>query len=189
MWYFENYPKISYSTNNGNDTISVVDITKRFRFREDVLKNKYILFKYTIKENEKPFELANSYYNDPTLDWILFLTNKVIDPYFDWPLNNREFQSYIEKKYGSVKQARQTIKRYEWIIQNKYVDIKGNTVPEKKINVDLAQYNTIPDNERNIVSAYDEELQLNENKRQIQVIDKKFIGEITREFKDLYDNR
>ena len=38
-----------------------------------------------------PENIADRYYGDSTLHWIVLLTNNILDPYFDFPLNYRNF--------------------------------------------------------------------------------------------------
>jgi hypothetical protein len=54
MWYFSNFPKANYEI-LGNQSIVITDISRRFKFVEKVLKNKYILYNYVIREGERLF--------------------------------------------------------------------------------------------------------------------------------------
>jgi hypothetical protein len=185
MWLFDNYPKVDYVLLDNNQ-INATDITKRFKFVEKVLQNKYILFKYVIRENERPGIVAQRYYKDETLDWLILITNKIIDPYFEWPMSNREFNDYIKKKYGSIPAAKTTYAKYYKIFQKQTTTYDGFQVPEKKFEIDQAAYQMLVDSERERVTNYNYELQKNEARKQIKVIEKSFIPQILKEAEKIY---
>lgn len=60
----------------------------------------------------RPDVLADAYYQDAELDWMIYLSNQIIDPYYNWYLNEEELQSYILDKYGDVDYPKQKIKFY-----------------------------------------------------------------------------
>lgn len=186
MFFFENYPKVNYVV-NGDVVMNVTDITKRFKFTEEVLKNKYVLFNYVIKEGERPDIIAHKYYKDSRLDWVILLTNKIIDPYFGWPLSNREFEDYIVKKYGSLEYAKKTYSRYFKIVQPKTKTFDGFIVPERTVEIDFQAYTNTPVSDRKRLTIYQDEYNKNEKKKTIKIIEKSYIGQIQEEFKKLYE--
>lgn len=97
--YFENFPVIKY----GNT--QVVDITKRVAFLESVSKNPYVFYPYEITHNERADQLSSRYYEDSYKAWIIYLSNKILDPYYEWHLHSKEFEQFIEGKYGSLETA------------------------------------------------------------------------------------
>lgn len=105
--YFEKFPIITYSNN------SVVDITKRVALLERVSQNPYVFYPYDISDNERPDQLSTRYYDDPYKSWLVYIANKIIDPYYEWYLSNDEFNEFIEKKYGSIESAQQKITYYK----------------------------------------------------------------------------
>lgn len=186
MWYFSNFPKVNYVILGTNNSVPVMDISKRFKFIEKVLKNKYVLYNYTIKEGDRPDIVAHKYYGDAKLDWIVMMTNIIIDPYFEWPMSFREFEEYITKTYGSVETAKSTWSKYYKIIQEKQMTYDGYSVPEKKLEIDATAYQNLVASERRRVSTYDCEYEKNEEKRFIRLIDKIYIPQILTEAVKLY---
>lgn len=114
--YFENFPIINY--NDGD----AVDITKRTALLERVSRNPYVFYPYEIQANERPDQFSFRYYEDQYASWLLYFTNKVLDPYYEWYLSQDEFLSLIEMKYGSVELAQRKIKFY----RNNWVSEYGN---------------------------------------------------------------
>ena len=56
-----------------------------------------------------PEILADKFYNDPQLHWIILHANEIHDARFDWPLTVPNLVSYVEAKYPS----REAIHHYE----------------------------------------------------------------------------
>jgi hypothetical protein len=104
--YFAKFPLILY---NGQ---AVINITERTAFLNTVYNNPYLYYQYNIKPGERPDNIADRYYENQYMDWILYLSNKVIDPYYDWYLDQNSFNNYIVLKYGSIQKAFSKIKFY-----------------------------------------------------------------------------
>lgn len=123
--YFTKFPIISY----GN--IQAVDITDRVVFSRNTLKNPYVYYPYDISQNERTDQLAFRYYNDPYYAWLIYISNSMIDPYYDWYLSQEQLYEFITLKYGSVYNAQRKVKLY----QNNWID---------KPNISIAQYIDLP---------------------------------------------
>lgn len=104
--YFEKFPVITYANNQA------VDITKRVALMEKVSTNPYVFYPYDITTNERADQLSNRYYDDSYRSWIFYLTNKIVDPYYEWYMAENEFEEYIDKKYGSFINAKQKVMYY-----------------------------------------------------------------------------
>lgn len=104
--YFKKLGTVSYNGDIVNNIITSI------RFKDVVEKNNFIFYPYTIEEYERPDLIAEHYYGDSRYTWVVYLSNKIVDPYFEWPLSTNEFQSFIIKKYGSVEAALEKIEFY-----------------------------------------------------------------------------
>jgi hypothetical protein len=118
--YFDKFPIISYANNQ------VVDITKRVAMLEKVSRNPYAFYPYDIVGDERADQLSSRYYDDSYKSWLLYITNKITDPYYEWYLTEREFLEFLEKKYGSIYTSQQKIKFYrnDWESQES-LDVSG----------------------------------------------------------------
>jgi hypothetical protein len=105
--YFDKFPKIQYSNNE------VVDITKRATLLDKVYNNPLAYYPYAISSEERADQLSERYYKDSYQSWLIYFANKIIDPYYEWYLHEREFNDYIVKKYGSYFRSQQKIKHYK----------------------------------------------------------------------------
>ena len=102
--YFRNIPNLEYINRNEN-TISEYSKTKnlfkRGKIRDDIFGNLSYFNKYIIVGDERPDNVAFKVYNDETLDWVVMLSNNILNLYDEWPLTQESFDSYLLEKYGS----------------------------------------------------------------------------------------
>lgn len=97
--YFNFFPSTSYANN------IVTNIIAKVKFDQSVQENLAIFYPYTIIQGERADQIAARVYDDPTLDWIIYMSNNITDPYYDWPLSQEQFNQYILAKYGSIPKA------------------------------------------------------------------------------------
>lgn len=101
--YFKNFPTIVYSGS------LVTNIIARAKIDSSVRDKTAVFFPYTVREGERPDTIASNYYEDPNFAWLIYYANETLDPYFEWPLSGNEFKEFIQRKYGSVAKAQDTI--------------------------------------------------------------------------------
>jgi hypothetical protein len=46
------------------------------------------------------------------MSWLLYISNDIIDPYYDWYLSSEELEELVEKKYDSLTDAKLKVKHY-----------------------------------------------------------------------------
>jgi len=97
--YFAKFPLVNY-----NDTLCA-DITRRVRLTESTRNALTLYYNYEVKNGTRADLIADAYYKDPGLDWLLWLTNDTVDPYYQWNMSDTDFDSYLTKKYGSIETA------------------------------------------------------------------------------------
>jgi Base plate wedge protein 53 len=112
--YFQNFKSISYGNNQ------VVDITERAVILSNLQRNPFVYYPQDITNGARADQLAYSYYEDSYTSWIIYLSNNIIDPYYEWYLDDYQFNNFIADKYGSVQKASEKIAYYinNWIDQN-----------------------------------------------------------------------
>lgn len=105
--YFSRFPLVDY---NG---IPAKNILARVDFTDQTKKDIYANFDYVVQEGtSRPDILSFNYYNSSQYDWLVYLTNNVVDPYYDYYLSESDFKNYIIGKYGSIDVARSKILFY-----------------------------------------------------------------------------
>ena len=104
--YFDRFPVIDY------DGVIAKNILSRVDFTEQSKKEIYSTFQFVLEEGfERPDILSYNYYGSSQFDWMIYLTNNIVDPYYDYYRPTADFKNYIERKYGSASNAR-TITRF-----------------------------------------------------------------------------
>lgn len=174
MFLFRPYPTVRYRVPGTKKTIAVTNLTKRFAVANFLNNARASFDEYYVQDGERPDIIAYQYYGDPTLDWLIMLTNEMHDPYFEWVLSYEQFNEYLRQKYGSVSAAQSTVHHYEQILQQKKtINDNGEQriIPEKKVIVDYTTYASLTASERQTVTVYDYENELNENRRHIYLLD------------------
>jgi len=123
--YFDKFPIVQYSNN------AVVDITKRVVVLDSVSNNPFAFYPYEIDVYERPDQFSYRYYQDPYQSWLVYLANKIVDPYYEWYLSDTEFNDFLQKKYGSIYLSQVKIKYY----QNNWIGVE---------NISSSEYNSLP---------------------------------------------
>ena len=185
-FYFRPFPLINYDIKKNKLPLLLTNVTARYKIR-DVLKNKVaIYYDYIVKDSDRPDLIAFKYYEDETLDWLIYIVNDIIDPYYDWPLDQDAFNKYIRTLYGSVAGAKGTVFEYRKIITKQKVLFDGTNVPERYVVVDQNTYNTLAADLRREVDAYEYYEEENNNKRRIRLLDKRFAANVKSEVEVIF---
>lgn len=174
-YYFENFPTISYDLEKNGNFNNITNIFLRYKIIDVFKKQQAVYYNYNIKDGERPDVIAFKYYGDASLDWIILLTNNIIDPQFDWPLSSKAFENYLVKKYGSITTAREQTHHYEQITQQQQVMFDGTIIPEEYFEIDLNTYNTLSDSDKRIITSYEYEERINESKRSIKLLSEEYV--------------
>lgn len=105
--YFSKFNRINY----GNTV--AVNVTNRAVVLESVFENPFLYYDYDIGESIRPDQIADAYYEDQYLDWMVYIGNRIVDPYYGWYMDNQQLNTYVEKTYGPVDEQQQRVKYYE----------------------------------------------------------------------------
>lgn len=177
-FYFRPHPTISYRIPGTKRSVAATDITRRFSLANFVRNSNVNFEEYYVQDGERPDTVAYDYYDDASLDWLVLLANEIHDPYYEWPLSYEQFNSYLAQKYGNVNTAYQTVHHYERILQEQKLIIDNGIqriLPEKTVEVDYTTYLTLTATQRRSVSVFDYENKLNEDRKQIYLIDLNYL--------------
>ena len=208
--YFNYFPKTFYSANtNSTGVDSVTNIIARFGFENSLKQNSSAFYKYNIQESDTPEIIARKYYDNSERHWIVLMFNDIVDPQYDWPLNEKVLINYIDAKYssnGSANTPAQTglawamdtnnVNAYYKIVTRTSFD--GTQIIEK-LEIDSNTYNNLIEttNSFNLndgttitqtvtkekESYYLYEVNLNESKREIRLLKPDFVSAVEKEFK------
>ena len=116
--YFRNLPDFLYV--NRNDTqretenYSVVkNFFKRAKLRGDIFENLTFFEKFIVQGDDRPDNVAHEVYGDPFLDWVVLLSNNVVNVQSEWPLSQADFFTYLNEKYDNETVLYSGIHHYE----------------------------------------------------------------------------
>ena len=105
MGYFRELPNVEYQSFlsdslSSQSYLTVKNLFRRNKLRDD-LQNVFTIFdKYEIIEGARPDTVAEEYYGDAELDWVVLITAGIINVRDEWPLSNRELYNYANEIHG-----------------------------------------------------------------------------------------
>jgi hypothetical protein len=208
MKYFNTFPK-TYFLDNNNNLLTLTNLMTRIDVRPSVLNNSLAFYGYDIQDGETPDIIASKYYGDSYRYWLtLFGNQDIIDPQFDWPLSSNEFQSYLVAKYSdAAAEANTSVVTYMTTTVQEYrktittTDSVSSTTTSKTYVIGVDEYNSITPSTTSqtfpngavvsesittsAVNIYDYEVEQNESKRNINLLNSAYTSQIEYEFKSL----
>jgi len=189
--FFSNYPRIAYDISGDNSTVPnytvAVNLMIRNKLRGAVENDIATYYPYVVPEGMRPDVLSYQYYGDTIYTWAIYLINNILDPYWEWPLGYKDFRSYVSNKYGSIETAQSQIHHYEYIARARAEKTgTSDPVPAHKLEIDYQTYTETAVTEREIIYSYGYERDLNESKREIQLIDSAYIQSVQDEARGLF---
>lgn len=184
MAYFREFPLVDYGNHQSRNIILKSAILK------SVLDKASVFYNYIIKEGYRPDMVAFEEYGDPEYDWIVMLSNSLMDPYYEWPMDNKTFRGYIEAKYNSDVYTLQS-----QILHYKYTGLTNET-PEQ---IAMISWTMTPETHAILavqeptsvsgwspVYVYDYEDDLNDSRRSIKLISKTYLSQIEKELSTVF---
>jgi len=103
--YFRQLPDFDYvNRTSENHSISayetVKNIFKRAKISDDIFSDLTFFTKYKIVGDDRPDNVANKFYDDPRLDWIVLLSNNIMNVQTEWPMTQSDYYDFLIDKYG-----------------------------------------------------------------------------------------
>lgn len=197
MQYFDTLPKIINIDSRGNSRV-MTNLLARASIIPAILKDPLVYYSYDIQEGDTPEIIAHKYYGDSYRYWIVLFANELLDPQWDWPMTSRVFEQYLTNKYPSTN-VYTTVSYYEKIITQYESNTQTTTI--NKVRISQSTYNSLPvtqtqlftlptgpvtvTTERNAVSIYDDELNQNEAKRNIKILNSNYVDLVETQLKKL----
>ena len=92
--YFSYIPNIAYEERplkypfSVADTVIAKNFFKRFKLNDEIFDYVVYFNKYSIVDGERPDMIAQKLYGDPFFDWVILLTNNMVNVQYDWPKTN-----------------------------------------------------------------------------------------------------
>lgn len=186
--YFSYFPTVDHDLTNIGQKVELTNILRRFIVRPDVQNRSDVFYDYNIQAGDRPDTIAEKYYGDADLAWLVLHFNNIQDHLFEWALFNQDFDNYIKGKYGSIPEAQAEIHEYRQVLNEAIVKNDGTRIPKRYVVVDETTFNTLDESAKELVSKYDWEVEENEKRRQIKILDKRYLDKVRDEVEVILRN-
>ena len=191
MGYFRELPNIDYQSFlsdslSSQSYITVKNLFRRNKLRDD-LSNVFTLFnKYEIPEGSRPDLVAEEFYGNAELDWVVLLTAGIINVRDEWPLSNYNLYRYAENLYGI--DGLNDVRYYE---TKEVKDANGRLILPKEKVVDSNF--TIPDpddyratlNPVRPVTNWEYEIRKNNQKSSIYLLRREYLQQFLNDMREI----
>lgn len=102
--YFRYIPNFEYvnrlkENKNISSYIQVKNLFRRVKLREDIFQSLTYFTKYQIVGDERPDIVAMKVYDNQYLDWLVLLSNNIINYENEWPMEQQSYLNYLYRKY------------------------------------------------------------------------------------------
>jgi hypothetical protein len=176
--YFSYFPTTFHDLRKTGRKAEVTNILRRFKVRSALKDRADVFYEYSIQEGDRPDVIAEKFYGNPNYAWVVLHFNDIIDPQFGWPLYGNDFEQFVIGKYGSMASAKSTIKNYYKVIRNATVKNDGTRIPKYELVVDQTTYNSLSPTVRRSETQYEYEVEQNEDRKQIRLIEPRFLSQM-----------
>ena len=193
MGYFRELPNLQYqspftSRVSSDSYVTVKNLFRRMKIRDD-LQNVFTIFnKFTISDGERPDTVARDLYGKSTLDWVVLTTAGIINVRNEWPLSSKELYDFTVEKYGLTEIN--NVRHYE----TKEIKNSRGVVILPSGNIVDAGFSVSYYDERNItttpsdtvrgVTYYEYEVKENEKKRNIFVLRTEYLQQFLNDIRN-----
>ena len=183
------YPSLSNDRSSVYDYETVKNIFKRAIIRNDIFDEVTAFTKYSVQGDERPDQVADTMYDDSTLDWVVLTTNNIIHVRDEWPMGNQDFLTYLNDKYTAEELT--NIHHYETEVvrdsNGRLIQLSGITVPEghSVTFVDNGVLRT--ESKIKSFSFLEHETNLNDAKRNINILRPEYLNLFLEEFGDIME--
>jgi len=199
--YFRYLPEFEYVSRlpdaRISDYIKVKNLFKKGKIREDIFQNLSFFEKYKVVGNDRPDNVAFEVYGDATLDWVILLCNNILNLQTEWPMEQNSFDAYLLSKYDDdYNELYNGIHHYETVeIRNSQNFIVLPAGLEVESNYSISYYDYLTDaqiNRKDVivpVTNYEYEERLDNNKRNIFILKKEYLGIILNDMTEIMEYR
>lgn len=187
MSYFREVSDILYQSQqtkitSSEDYVRTKNLFRRAKIRDDFVKSVNLFDTYKIVGEERPEQIAEKLYGSSEYDWVVLISNNIINIKNEWPLSSEEFNRYLNRKYSQ--EELESIHHYETTTyysgDGKAISKKGKIVDsdysityfDETVNETLTVSPVVP------ITIRDYEIIKNERKRIIYTIKPKYLQSV-----------
>lgn len=184
MTYFREVSDLLYQSQNPNrnssyDYVRVKNLFRRAKIRDDFFQTATTFTKYKIIGEERPEQVAEKVYGSPEYDWVVLISNNILNIRTEWPLSDSEFSEYLFRKYTEAELL--SVHHHETTL---VTDSRGKMIVPPGKTVDPTFSVTYLDSETNLyvtknpiqlVTIQDYEIKKNDKKRNIYLLRPRYL--------------
>ena len=188
--FFSIVPDIQYDEKpisypfSESDFVTAKNFFRRYKVNENVFQYATFFKKYTIKDGERPETVAEKIYGNQFYDWVILLTNNMVNAQYDWPRSNYEMYKIVEEEFDdpyseiSHYEIKETIGHYQAGLRVDKTFYDGT----HKLNIDgsvqIKNGNEIA-SPITVAEYYQDE---NEKKREIYLLKPRYLESFVKDF-------
>ena len=195
MAYFDEFPDIllpsfANDRNSSSDFVRSKNLFKRAKIRDDFFSTATVFDLYSIIGDDRPDNVAQKLYGDSELDWVVLLSNNIINVRDEWPMSQYDLERYLDNKYSQEQLSE--VHHYE--TKEVKTDF-GMLLLQEGLWVDANYTFKFTDDDEvktlsgaNIltsVSTYQFEIQKNDSKRNIYALRPNFLQTVFSDMRDI----
>jgi len=194
--YFRKLPNLDYPTllktkQSNTDYIETKNLFRRVKIREDLFSNFVVFDQYKIIGDERPDNVAEKVYGDDNLDWVILMSNNIIDVKNEWPMTQSDLNTYTNEKYTQKELT--YIHHYETIEfrdRNNQLLVPAGKIVDESFTIEYYLGESGLRNNGQLKTAspirsvnnYENEIEINDKKRSINVIKEDVLGLFLKDF-------
>lgn len=163
MHYFKKFPTLTYTIDRSEYILA--DITRNIRINNRLTDNDAIYYPYQVKDGEMPEKVSERFYDTQDYYWVVLFVNNIGNIYKDWALPSDILEDEVRRKYDDI------FATHHW------ENAQGLVVEAPKEG--QVVYDIFP------VTNIEYETILNDVKREIRVVDPRYINEFKKQFERL----
>jgi len=194
MAYFKRLPNIEYEEKplvfpfSEKEYVLAKNFFRRYKISESSYNFQNFFSEYTMTDEDRLDYLSYKFYDTSEFDWVILISNNIINSYFDLPVKEADLYEMVVKAYGNP----DAIHHYETLQKKNSL---GQIVLKAGLKVEQSFYNGVYkyyDNgsvlsvNGNTVSVpvtnYEYELKLNDEKRKIYILRPEYVQPFIEQF-------
>ena len=173
--YFSQLEKGYYDLKGDGNEKLVTDLMTRVKVREKIIDEASLYDRYDVPSGERPEDTAFKHFGSAQYHWIILMTNNITDAFYEWPMSEQTFETFLEDKYIEPDGTH----HYELTQSSGITKAQG---PEDysyliEVNSDAAGAQSVSNRE------YEQRIQ--DKKRSIQLLSPSYLNTFLEEFNEL----
>ena len=164
------------------DFLFVKNIWRRAEILTEYKSQVTIFNEITVRDGERPEDVATAFYNNPFYNWTVLIANDVVDVYSQWPRSITQLQDFINQKYDNPQATKHHVTTQVKDAKNNVIVEAGKVVAS---NYQISYYNgSTTVTATPVVSVSNEQFEFEENakKSRIQIIKPQLIEDFVENY-------